>query len=328
MKHNLLLSFLLFTFNTFSQPVDEVVLQQIAEDTPKPVHVGLVVLDIHKIDNLEESIRGEFVLFMRWKDSSLCVAGQKRIISIPFEKANTPQIQVLNLQEIQRFGRQMVQVSPDGTVTYRHRFLGEIHQRFDFKRFPFDVQNWTITLFTSGEDKFRIVADQENQGLMSTDSLTITSWRVSYQGQEASVNTNFGFPIYTVEMKYTLRRDPVFYIWKVVIPIILVVFMSWSVFWINPSNISAQLTVSVTAILTLIVFQFSVSQLMPPLPYLTTLDRFTIGADIFVFMAFVETIVTSYCEHKRRLKLSEAIDYYARFLFPVAFVVFILIILL
>lgn len=328
MKHSLLLLLLLFTIKSFSYSFDADSLQQIDGADLKPVQVGLILIDIYKINSIEESIRGEFVLFVCWEDSSLCIAGQQEDIKIPFEEANVPEVQVLNLQEIQSFGRQMLQVSPEGIVTYRHRYLGDIHQQFDFKRFPFDEQKWTITLFTPAEGDFRIVADQEHQGLISADSLSITNWRINYNGQQAFLNTHFGFPISTMEINYSLRRNPVFYIWKVVIPIILVVFMSWSVFWIHPTNIAAQLTVSVTAILTLIVFQFSVAQLMPPLPYLTMLDRFTIGADIFVFMAFVETIITSYCENKHRLHLSEAIDYYSRFVFPIAFAIFFLIILL
>jgi cadmium resistance protein CadD (predicted permease) len=61
---------------------------------------------------------------------------------------------------------------------------------------------------------------------------------------------------------------------------------------------------------------------MPPLPYLTKLDRFTIGADIFVFLAFVETIVTSHYENRGKINTAVVIDHYAKFIFPAAFILF------
>ncbi len=122
---------------------------------------------------------------------------------------------------------------------------------------------------------------------------------------------------------FTLTRHSVYYVWKVLIPIGLLVFLSWGVFWIRPEEISAQLTVSVTAILTLVALQFSVSQLVPPLAYLTVLDKFAIGADIFVFLAFVESIVTSYQAQNGRHAISGRIDRAARWGFPLAFVIFV-----
>ncbi len=321
MKYSISLSFILIMAVSFYSHATGRYAE--VSNAPKSVSVGLMVLDVHQIDNIEESITGEFVLFMRWKDTSLCVPGQQEVIRISFEEAGAPQVQVKNLQEIQTFSKRTVEVSPQGIATFRHRFIGHIRQQFDFKRFPFDVQDWVITLFYSGVSEFRFVPDQEYQGLMDANNPSISSWQIDYLGQKASLITNFGFPIQALEITYILRRDPVFYIWKVVIPIVLVVLMSWSVFWINPTNISAQLTVSVTAILTLIAFQFSVAQLMPPLPYLTKLDKFTTGADIFVFLAFVETIITSYSEDHHRLKVAVAIDYYSRFIFPIAFAVFV-----
>jgi hypothetical protein len=102
--------------------------------------------------------------------------------------------------------------------------------------------------------------------------------------------------------------------------------MSWGAFWISPEEISSQLTVSVTAILTLIALQFSVSQLVPPLSYLTYLDKFSAGANFFVFLAFLESIVTSYQAEAGRRQLSRRIDRFSRICFPLAFILFLLII--
>jgi hypothetical protein len=297
-------------------------------EQPDSVSVGLRILDIRKVDDRRESIQGEFIFYLSWTDTSLTQPGQKDDIRISLEEANAPMVLVRNLEELEEFRTPLVQVSPQGRATYRHRYVGTIRQSFDFQRFPFDRQTWAITLFNAETGNFRMVPEPNQLGLLTVDSLSVTNWQVQYEGYQSRMLYEFNIPVQTLELTFSLKRNPVFIIWKVMVPIVLVVFMSWSVFWINPTNISAQLTVSVTAILTLVAFQFSVAQLMPPLAYLTKLDWFTIGSDIFVFLAFVETIITSYQENKNRLKVSETIDFYARFLFPLAFGVFLLLTLL
>ena len=160
--------------------------------------------------------------------------------------------------------------------------------------------------------------------MYNPDWITIPDWRVNYVGQTVRELDEFDFPVRTMEIQYNLKRRSDFYIWKVVVPMLLVVLMSWSVFWIDPVNIGAQLTVSVTAILTLIAFQFSVAQLLPPLPYLTALDKFTIGTDFLVFLAFLETIITSFLIDKGHERPADRMDYLARFVFPVMFVLLII----
>lgn len=288
---------------------------------PKQVEVGLRVLDIRKVDDRRESIRGEFVLSMSWTDTSLTVDGQESEISIPVAEVDFPTVMVRGVEQIEGFGQSIVKVSPNGVATYRHRYIGDIHQSFNFKEFPFDTQIWTIDLFNPEVGQFRIEFNPSYLEELNHDSLSTTNWEVKYLGYRHSELSNFGDPVQMLHLDFKLKRNPVFYIWKVMIPIMLVVFMSWSVFWISPTNISAQLTVSVTAILTLVAFQFSVSQLMPPLSYLTKMDLFTIVADISVFLAFVETIITSYLQDRGQQHVSEKIDYYFRFLFPIAFVV-------
>jgi len=299
-------------------------------EQPDSVSVGLRILDIRKVDDRREAIRCEVIFYMSWMDTSLIQDGQQETIRIPLEKenVNSPLVFLRNVEEVQNFRTPLVQVSPQGRAIFRHRYVGTIRQPFDFKRFPFDQQTWTITLINTEVDHYRLFPDPEYMGMVILDSLSVTNWNIQYEGHETKMISDFNIPVQTLELTFSLKRNPVFIIWKVMVPIVLVVFMSWSVFWINPTNISAQLTVSVTAILTLVAFQFSVAQLMPPLAYLTKLDWFTIGSDIFVFLAFVETIITSYLENKNRLKVSEAIDFYARFLFPLAFGVFLLITLL
>ena len=53
----------------------------------------------------------------------------------------------------------------------------------------------------------------------------------------------------------------------------LIVMMSWVVFWIDPAKFGPQIGLSVTAMLTLIAFQFTLTTSLPKVGYFTVLDQ-------------------------------------------------------
>ncbi|HSU91045.1 MAG TPA: hypothetical protein VLI44_06335, partial [Sporolactobacillaceae bacterium] len=113
-----------------------------------------------------------------------------------------------------------------------------------------------------------------------------------------------------------------FYLWKVFLPLLLMVFLSWSVFWIEPHDLSNQIQVAVTTILTVIAFAFAISATMPRLPYLTYIDAFFLECYIYVFLAVVE-LMTVHVTHRneRRRDLGVRIRAYSKWLIPASFAV-------
>ena len=125
------------------------------------------------------------------------------------------------------------------------------------------------------------------------------------------------------EARFTIsvRRRSSFYLWKVFLPLLLMVFLSWAVFWIEAGDLSNQVQVAVTTILTVIAFAFAISATMPRLPYLTYIDAFFLECYIFVFLAVVE-LMTVHVAHRSELRrdLGLRIRRYSRWVIPAAFV--------
>ena len=51
------------------------------------------------------------------------------------------------------------------------------------------------------------------------------------------------------EFEITAKRISAFYVWKVILPLCLIVAMSWTVFWINPAQFGPQIGMSATSML-------------------------------------------------------------------------------
>lgn len=284
------------------------------------LYVRLYLLDLIEIDDTEEAITAEFIVDADWS-----VDGP-RDTTLAYPDPRVPQLQFRNIISSQPLAPEAVSVDAGGTARFNQRIIGTIQQRFDFSAFPYDRQVLTIELFTRGASAFRLLADTATAGGIMPDFVELTAWDIEFVGAIPTVLRGPDQSIGALGFRYALTRHSTYYFWKVLLPVTLIIFMSWAAFWISPEEISAQLTVSVTAILTLIALQFSVSQLVPPLSYLTYLDKFSAGANFFVFAAFLQSIVTSYQAKAGRHRLSHRIDVVARIAFPLAFMLFLLLI--
>ena len=89
-----------------------------------------------------------------------------------------------------------------------------------------------------------------------------------------------------------------YYILKVLLPVIFIVFLSFSVFWIRNQEIEAKLNVSIVCLLALIAYNFAVNSDIPKINNLTILDSFVLISYLFsglsTFMA-----IYSYYDYRR-----------------------------
>ena len=121
--------------------------------------------------------------------------------------------------------------------------------------------------------------------------------------------------------EFTAARNVEHYILKVILPLVLIVMMSWAVFWIEPVTSNSQLSIAVTSMLTLIAYRFAVDSQLPRLPYMTRLDSFFLTSTILVFFSLIEVLVTTILDNNQETERAKQIDRYCRVVFPAIFVI-------
>jgi hypothetical protein len=172
-------------------------------------------------------------------------------------------------------------------------------------------------------DEVELLPDPDSPGgiaqNLSVADWDILGWRVEsapfvpVQGDEA---------VPGISLTFEAERKAGYFIVKVIIPLILIVFMSWIVFWIDPKESGSQISVAITAMLTLIAYRFAVGADLPKVSYLTRLDYFILGATILVFASLIEVVVTSSYARTGRLERARVIDRWSSWLFPAIFILF------
>ena len=106
---------------------------------------------------------------------------------------------------------------------------------------------------------------------------------------------------------------------KVIIPLVLILAMSWVVFWIDPTESGTQISVAITTMLTLIAYRFAIGTALPKVSYLTRLDYFILISTVLVYATLVEVVVTSTLAKRGKLERARKIDRWSRWLFPWGF---------
>ena len=247
----------------------------------------------------------------------------------PLEQIWHPRVGIVN--ETNSVSRKMpdsVEVEPDGTVTYRQRYVGAFTQPLRLQSFPFDRQTFRVQLvavrYQSNEVMF--VPDQVwiQDGLKGaggiSPSVTLPDWTIEKWELKPIVYALAPRHQYSgYAFEFTASRNVQHYILKVILPLVLIVIMSWAVFWIDPINASAQVSIAMTSMLTLIAYRFAIDSQLPVLPYMTRLDVFILASTLLVFFSLIEVVATIVLDNTQKKKRAVRIDRYCRVIFPVIF---------
>ena len=301
-----------------------------AEAGPTEVSVGIWIVDITNIDSAQQSFTAELAVVLRWKDPRLAHTGSG-VVRYPLEQVWHPRVGVAN--ETASTIRKLpdwVEVEPDGVLTYRQRYAGAFTQPLRLQSFPFDRQTFRIQLvairYQLNEVKF--VPDQAwiesgvKQAAGITPSITLPDWTVEKSNAKPlSYALAPGLEYSGYAFEFTATRNIGHYIWKVILPLVLIVMMSWTVFWTDPTNSNSQFSIAVTSMLTLIAYRFAVDSQLPRLPYMTRLDAFFFISTLLVFFSLIEVLVTTILENKQQTARAKQIDRYCRVIVPAIFVI-------
>jgi len=287
----------------------------------KEVVVGILIVDILKIDDANQSITLDFVVRMRWNDPSL--RGKVKIVQpVALTEIWAPDVQLANEKKLVSKRKEIGNLNPDGTVSFRQRYQGELSMFIDYSNFPFDQHIFSIDVVAPLTDEIVFVHDTSLTG--QVDKLSIQDWNI-YKGELIVKPYNFiSYKFEAFAYKFRAKRHLGYYIWKVMMPLIIVVFMSWTVFWIDPVKIEAQLAVAATAMLTIIAYQLTLSNMLPKISYFTRLDYFIVGSNILVFLALLEAVISSALARENKEKLARQFDQLSRYIFPVSYFIVLL----
>ena len=295
------------------------------KEGPTEVLVAFYIIDIEDIDNKKQSFTADVVIRLKWSDPRL--SDVKR--QVPLNAIWNPNIHIYNLRDSETRLPEIVTILNEGTVQYTQRYYAKLNCQLDFKDFPFDEQILPISLMSFGYTPNEVQLVYENAG--SEKKFSISDWYIEPLGAKTSVMRANLFEdnseeITRPKLDYNLKANRFiqYYWWKVLAPLLVILFLSWAVFWIDPSQVGAQIGVSGTSILTLIAFLLRLENFLPPVSYLTHMDYFIFTSLVLVFLAYLEALTSTTFALKGKKDFALKLDFTSRIVYPIIYFIVIL----
>lgn len=281
------------------------------------VDVSFLLVDVMGVLDADQEINADLFFRLNWTDPRLASEKEgSRFLKV--DDIWAPNFQSSTIRGAREVLPRIAIVDGDGNANYTQRLTGRFSAPTYLANFPFDQHEISFPFFfatSEGIVKFEVREGPivEVSNLLSTPDWEITGGELSTDPLPISASLP---PVPGATFTIQARRITSHYIWNTILPLIVIVMMSWTVFWAPPAQIAVQFGFSATSILTVIAYRFALANQVPPLSYSTRLDAFLNGAFILAFLALVEVILTARLIYRERVAAAERVDLHARWVFP------------
>ena len=218
------------------------------------------------------------------------------------------------------------------SIDIQSNFVGLIktNNQFDLRSFPFDKQK---IIFSFRENIDTDVTFEPSWFIHASlydlinKEKVVNGWKVtdySIQGFNISDSNSYADFYYNgINITLDVERESQYYIYKVILPIILILMVCWSAIWITPFEIESRLTITIVCLLSLIAYNFVIDSELPKLEYLTIMDWIIFVSYIFAAIPNFLCVV-GFNLYKSNKKLCKKIDNYSKFIGPISYLIIIL----
>ena len=282
------------------------------------VKASVYVNDISEINDVKQEATVDFFTIIQWQDPRL-----EKCINVDLDKIWKPSIEIVNRRELDLISTPTI-VRDGINIKMRQRYYGTLAIPFKLHDFPIDRQLINIDLILLERNKdLAFIIDAVLTG--KKDEFSVTGWHIERGKSGTGLHKNDdGSTFQILNFNLNIKRNTSYYIWKVIIPLVIIILMSWSVFWISAKNVAPKISISITSILTLFAYQMSLSNVLPKLAYLTRMDFFVLGAFIIVTLGLFQSITTIRLTESNNRDKAERLDSICRWLFPIFFIIVII----
>ena len=298
---------------------------------PVPVDVGVYVEQLTHISEADYSFNIQAFVDMIWCDPRLAFdaeeAGTDRKVLLEEEAHKMlgsmwwPDLTFVNAAAPMTVRHEELILFSDGTVIYEEEIAGPMRAQMDLTQFPFDRHEFLIQLESFAWPSMEMVLKLEEDKIGFSEAFNMPSWTL--MGYEASIETvqevRDRDPFSEFVMVIHAERIYWPYVFRLFIPLLLIMVASWSVFWLRPGA-HDRLAVTFTTILTVVALNFIVTGRLPDVPEITYLESVFGFSFLFLLLVVIENTVIDWKTRTGQDYEAERIDSFARVAFPLLFI--------
>lgn len=303
---------------------------------PVVVRVHFELHDVLAIDDTREEFDFTGVLTLTWSDprqafDAADVGTDEKIYqgNYQFNELSPgwyPQLVLVNQSAPFDSSAVVLRVRPDGTSTLVQTLTSGVRVDLDMRLFPFDGHRLEVVLLIPGfdRDEIRLEVDPAGADLRLKSDVPIPQWRITGSGMSVRERPEFHAGSGRVASAFVVSLDverlPFHVVRLVVLPLVIVVGLSFSVFWMDRSSLGDRLSVSFIGILTSVAYQMVIRDSIPHISYFTLVHGFLHLSFFTMCATVVINLVVGMLDKSGRVRAGDLVDYRCRGIFPLAYV--------
>lgn len=299
---------------------------------PVVADLGLYIEEIPEINEINNTFVIEGRLDLVWCDPRLKHTDQSGegfeifLEEDAQEKLNSiwwPDITFTNEVEGRDIANEELIVHENGTVEYREKFTVTLEAKYDLYKFPFDKQTLEVEIESFAWDERYLQLHIEEQFVGFSDEYEILEWRTDDVSTQIEDIMEVGDrnPFSEFRMTIHVSRESGFYVWKVLLPLIILVIMCFAVFWMDDEGLSSRLGVAFTGVLTVVAYQFIATGNLPKVPYITLMDSYITFSFVIMVVTIFQSIWVSGYTKDGKVEAALKIDRVSRYIFPLIYII-------
>jgi hypothetical protein len=312
--------------------------------SPTVVRCAILVLDVIDIDDVNESFTAEIAVVANWHDPRLAFDAaaegtDRKLFQGAYQFTELfhgwwPQFLIVNEAGSGDTHGIRLEVAADGTVRFLEHRSMQLETPMRLHAYPFDTQRLRAVLVPFGDHIDEVVLEVEDRYADTTDELVrgnqdvnVAGWDLQHLTMAVDETTlatatggeRFSRLVTTIHLK---RRSWQF-VWQMLFPLLVIVSMIWSIFWIDSSSLADRLNVSFIGVLTIVAYQFVVVEHMPRMSYLTFTDTLLLVSFVTMSATIPQSLAVHSLTRCGREARARRIDGICRWAFPLAYLLLV-----
>jgi hypothetical protein len=301
---------------------------------PAVVRPSFQLIAIHKIDDEAETVEFSGVLTLVWTDSRQAFDPALEGVAEKFyhggyqfnelSPAWYPQVVLGNAAGVNDIEEVLLRVKPDGTSTLIQPVHAVARSRMNLRRYPFDQQRLEVVFGVLGFDIREVILVPDAGAAFADLSKTqVPQWNITgFEASTRSVVATHAAPkgnLSAFVLTIDLRRQPFFMVRLVILPLMLIVVLSWSVFWMDRMSLGDRMSVSFVGILTSVAYQAMVSDIIPQIAYVTFINAFMSFSFLVMCATAAVNLVVGEFDRRGNSQRGDLVDHRCRWIFPLGY---------
>ena len=294
---------------------------------PTVVRIGLVIRNLAAIDEVKENWQVTGLLVAKWTDRRLRYrpSARGRVYRELPSNLWKPDFEFTNEVTPTHFRFVDFYAQPDGTVVYAQTFSATLSTSLDLRRFPFDSQLLPLIVQAGGDDLDRTIlkSDPQDSVLPKRSYVALAQWVPLSLTESLGTVAGSAGGAKDVEFGLEVRRNPKSYVWKFIVPLLLLVIISWVTFWLSHEEFKTkdQLQSAVATLLIIVAFNITASSLLPKTDYITYIDALLFSSFIFVVISIATIVGTHLLQLNVSPERALTVRRLAGVILPIAFLI-------